>query len=620
MKMAELLQQAVALKLLRPLDARFATMLVEENAPAAQLAAALLSRDTGEGHVCLPLDRLTPEMAFPARHAGLAQALFDYAAPSGGWHDALLASQAVSDDGAAATPLKLADNCLYLNRMFYNERRVAAFFLQENRRIAQDATRLHVVLDALFGSGESEVNWQKVAAAVALTRRISVISGGPGTGKTTTVAKLLTALIQLETPERLRIRLAAPTGKAAARLTESLGKALSHLSLSPQQKMLLPEEATTLHRLLGVQPGSQQVRYHADNPLHLDVLVVDEASMVDLLMMARLVAALPAHARVIFLGDRDQLASVEAGAVLGDICHFLRFGFSPERAAELSDLTGNPVSAGECEQMPMLCDALCLLQKSYRFDGTSGIGQLAVAVNRGDVPMAMTALNGDYADIVYHPLRSRDDYAAALADTLKGYARYLAALKSPGATPDERLEAFNEFQLLCALRAGPFGVAGLNRRVEQLLVRHGHIAPGELAGRWYHGRPVMISRNESALGLFNGDVGIVLRDESGLRVWFQMPDGTLKSVPPGRMPEHETAWAMTVHKSQGSEFESVALVLPDRFAAPLTRELVYNAITRARAFLALYADASVLKQAINTRTERRSGLLNTFASAEISSD
>jgi exodeoxyribonuclease V alpha subunit len=463
----------------------------------------------------------------------------------------------------------------------------------------------------LFTSVEA-TDWQKVAAAVALTRRISVISGGPGTGKTTTVAKLLAALIQLSGEQKCRIRLAAPTGKAAARLTESLGGALQKLPLTGEQLALFPNEASTLHRLLGAQPGSQRLRYHAGNPLHLDVLVVDEASMIDLTMMARLIDALPAHARVIFLGDRDQLASVEAGAVLGDICTYASLGYTAERAEELSRLTGCSLASENHSLAGALRDSLCLLQKSYRFGSDSGIGQLASAVNRGDRQMTCAVFDGQFTDIEKKSLQTGEEYQAMLDDALQGYQHFLTGVQQQ-CTPAQALAAFGEYQLLCALREGPFGVSGLNDRFEQLLgqKRKIHRTPHS---RWYEGRPVMIARNDSALGLFNGDIGIALDRGLGLRVWFQMPDGSVKSVQPSRLPEHETAWAMTVHKSQGSEFNHAALILPTQLSPVITRELIYTAITRARQRLSLYADERVLLQAIATRTERRSGLSAIFES------
>ncbi|MCT4715424.1 exodeoxyribonuclease V subunit alpha [Enterobacteriaceae bacterium H18W14] len=610
MKMSQWLQQAVEQKLLRALDAQFAMMVANDEQPAVMLAAALVSHDAGEGHVCLPLARLTPEYCFVGRQSELPEQLFAAAGEVSDWKNTLLLSHAVSvnDD---ATPLKLIGDRLYLNRMWQSERSVAQFFGAENRPMPMDEQQLAAVLNHLF-EPTNDIDWQKVAAAVALTRRISVISGGPGTGKTTTVAKLLAALVQLSGESPLRIQLAAPTGKAAARLTESLGSALRRLPLSDKQKEALPDDACTLHRLLGVQPNSQRLRYHAGNPLHLDVLVVDEASMVDLPMMAKVIDALPAHARVIFLGDRDQLASVEAGAVLGDICHYVTYGYSAARAQELSRITDYFIPAGKSEHASTLCDGLCLLQKSYRFDSQSGIGQLAFAVNASDARQAQATFSLGFTDITKQPLRESNDYGAMIADALEGYSAYLELMRKQ-AEPELILEAFGRYQLLCALREGPFGVSGLNERVEHALLNKRLIArPKPASSRWYSGRPIMITRNDSTLGLFNGDIGIALERGEGLRVWFSLPDGTVKSVQPSRLPDHDTAFAMTVHKSQGSEFDHAALVLPNQFTPVVTRELVYTAITRARRRLSLYADDRVLEKAIMTRTERRSGLIDGF--------
>ncbi len=607
MTMQTLLIEALAQKLFRPLDVQFALTVAGRDEPAVTLAAAILSRDAGEGHVCLPLSRLAAE-AEDKSHS-LLMALFAEAGAPCDWAGILQRSEAVSD-GHTPAPMVLAGERLYLNRMWCNELTVASFFSEVNQPLSVDEDQLRHILDGLFPSTEG-INWQKVAAAVALTRRISVISGGPGTGKTTTVAKLLAALVQMANGGRCRIHLAAPTGKAAARLTESLGAALRQLALTDDQKKRLPVEASTLHRLLGAQPGSQRLRYHAGNPLHLDVLVVDEASMIDLPMMSRLIDALPAHGRVIFLGDRDQLASVEAGAVLGDICAWVNAGFTPARAEQLCRLTGMAVPGGEPGGAGALRDSLCLLQTSYRFGSDSGIGQLAAAVNRGDKKSTRSVFSQGFSDIEHKPLQARDDYQALLDDALAGYARYLQLVRDE-AEPKAILAAFSEYQLLCALREGPFGVAGLNERLEQTLANQRRIGRTPHS-RWFDGRPVMISRNDSALGLFNGDIGVALNRGQGTRVWFPLPDGSIKSVQPSRLPEHETAWAMTVHKSQGSEFDHAALILPGQMVPVVTRELVYTAITRARRRLSLYADERILVQAIATRTERRSGLGEIFA-------
>ncbi|MDE1331012.1 exodeoxyribonuclease V subunit alpha [Vibrio aestuarianus] len=469
------------------------------------------------------------------------------------------------------------------------------------------------------------VNWQKVAAAVALTRRFAVISGGPGTGKTTTVTKLLAALItqaqqQGETPT---IKLVAPTGKAAARLTESIGKAVAELAVEPQLKALIPTESSTIHRLLGAIPNSVEFRHDQRNPLHLDILVVDEASMVDLPMMVKLVDALPKHARLILLGDKDQLASVEAGAVLGDICSFLDYGYSRSHSQQLSQLTGyQSLTLNVHTQESHVSDSLCMLQKSYRFDARSGIGQLAKAINAGQLAMVDEVFKRDYADITHYSLNS-ESYNLMLQTLVKQYGHYLTRINevvidSSTTVPETQaqkakavLDCFNQCRLLCAIREGDFGVAGLNQRIERALAARKLIKTQDEL--WYHGRPVMVTRNDHGLGLYNGDIGICMRDSSDehlrLKVYFELPDGSVKAILPSRVPEHETAYAMTVHKSQGSEFDLTLMILPPDFSPILTRELIYTGITRAKKQLMLFADMTTMKRGIRVKTERASGLV-----------
>jgi exodeoxyribonuclease V alpha subunit len=489
-------------------------------------------------------------------------------------------------------------------------------------------------IDRLFGplrnpreEDKSEVHWQSVAAALAARSAFGVISGGPGTGKTTTVVQLLGLLqdIALEQGQRLRINLAAPTGKAAARLTASIGDAVAKLPEALRDG--IPTDVTTLHRLLGSRPHTRHFVHNASNPLHVDLLVVDEASMIDLEMMAALLSALPDTARLILIGDKDQLASVEAGSVLGDICRHAEGNvYQPETIQWIAANTGYNLKefSGTGTQLDQ---QIAILRKSYRFDQNSGIGALARAVNAGDSARVTAVWQQGFDDLESVAVASTDDQAftrlvldGTPSDHPVGYRAYLQCVQaglrdheSEAAWLQAVLDAFGRFQLLSPLRKGPWGVEGLNQKVSQILFKSGLISRQE---GWYAGRPVMITRNNYTLGLMNGDIGIVLpfaeKDDSGpqtLRVVFPMADGSFKNVLPSRLNDVETVYAMTVHKSQGSEFDHAAMVLPESVTPVLTRELVYTGVTRARRCFTLVGPIlDILSQAVQQCTHRASGL------------
>jgi exodeoxyribonuclease V alpha subunit len=426
----------------------------------------------------------------------------------------------------------------------------------------------------------------------AFSSNLCLITGGPGTGKTRTIAVILALLhrqAERAGAEPPRILLAAPTGKAAIRMTESIRRLLEEF---PDSAASLAGDAATLHRLLGLTPDSPLPRYHAAHPLAADLVIVDEASMIDLALMAKLFAAVPATARLILLGDRDQLASVEAGRVLGDIC-----------AAALSP--GAPTAGAP---LPI---AMVELRENFRFAAESGIRRLSVRVNAGDAEGALSLLDENRSDDLRSSLLPIPDL---LGETLRTrvIAGFRPALEAP--TPAEALDALAQFRILSAVREGPFGVVNLNRLTEAALARAGLIALGP---RHYRGQPIMVLRNDYNLRLFNGDIGLMLPDETSdgaLKAFFRGADGELRRLQPARLPEHETAWAITVHKSQGSEFDRLLFVLPDEDRAILTRELVYTAITRARSGVEIWHRPAILKAAIARRTLRLSGLTDAIRS------
>ncbi|MBW2058130.1 MAG: exodeoxyribonuclease V subunit alpha [Deltaproteobacteria bacterium] len=584
--------------------ARFTARLAGRDVPEVSLAAALVSRYTRKGHVCLDLSALEGK-PFPEQgeEALLCPRLAD-------WCRKLRESPVVGAPGEY-NPLVLDEHSrLYLYRYWDYQERLAD---QIRKRVGRDYVNtdpelLGQGLTRFFPRSETRgIDWQRVAAFSALTSRFSVISGGPGTGKTTTVGKILALLIEQAEPDRLRIALVAPTGKAAARLHQAIEQVRETLDCPEGVKEAIPREASTIHRLLGSVSGSPYFRHHAGNPLPHDVVVVDEASMGDLALMSKLVQALHPRARLILLGDRDQLASVEAGSVLGDICDTGTFhGFSRGFSDELKRVGGCEIDIPFVdEDGAAIQDCIVELQESYRFGRDSGIGALSRAVNSGDSDRATRLLAGSrYGDIGWRELPRPEALPGALREpVVEGFHDYLKTDE-----PWEAFRRFDGFRILCALREGPYGVAAINSLVERILKRERII---EADQEWYLGRPVLITRNDYDLQLFNGDVGIMLPDgEAGgeLRVFFPAPDRKLKRANPVRLPESETAYAMTVHKSQGSEFDRVLFLLPDRDSPVLTRELLYTGITRARESVEVWGPESVFRGAVSRRTERTSGL------------
>ena len=648
---------------LRGLDAAFAAFLAREvpdAPPPAILAAALASHQLGRGHACLDLADTLADPGFAlslppdgdgggdARPPLPAEVLagLDLA----GWQAALTHPELVAD-GPGATPLVAVGRRVYLRRYWQYERSVReAIDARLAAPLDLPADALRAALDALFPPAAHGLDWQKLACALAARSAFAIVTGGPGTGKTTTVVRLLAVLQTLalagDAGRALRIRLAAPTGKAAARLNESIAGAVKKLELdglpdADAVREAIPVQVTTLHRLLGSRPDSRHFRHHAGNPLPVDVLVVDEASMVDLEMMAAVLAALPARARLVLLGDKDQLASVEAGAVLGELCRRASEGhYTAETAGWIANVTGATIPSSLIDPAGTALDqAVAMLRFSHRFRHDSGIGQLAIAVNDGDVEAATGCFDAGFADLARVAVGEGADERALRrlvveGDTGKayaserplGYRHYLETLRDArpalGAAQADIddwarkvLAAHGQFQLLCGLRRGPWGVEGLNRRIAGWLKEAGLIPAAE---GWYAGRPVLVTRNDYGLGLMNGDIGITLAlpgpDGDGpLRVAFPAGDGSggIKWVQPSRLQAIETVYALTVHKSQGSEFTHTAMALPERLNPILTRELVYTGITRARRWFSLVeaGSAAVLEQAVGRRVLRVSGLM-----------
>jgi len=617
------------------LDLAFGEFIAEQDSGQSQehqtniaLLAACLSSRLGDQDSCLHLADLAQPFGdvhqFPAIDSLMQQL-----------SQAKTVLRVREANEAATKPLVLDGDKLYLQRYWQYERELARHILDKAANsMAIDIPAAKVVLEQLFtdraANDVKQPDWQKIAVAMAATQQFSVITGGPGTGKTTTVTRLMALLKQLSImrTKALIIKLVAPTGKAAARLSQSISQAKQQL---PEQlRQGLPEQCTTVHRLLGALPHSPYFKHNEHKPLHLDVLVLDEASMVDLPLMSKLFAALPVHAQIILLGDKDQLASVEAGSVLSDICAAAvvsgqantdssPVAFSQMMVEHIQQLTSYSLPAVGHQVKP-LSDNVLVLQKSHRFSEKSGIGRLAKSINHGHYQQSLALLSSaDTTDIHWHEqsklskpskLSGDKQNRQLVAQLMPGYSQYFRAIKQ-GDIQGAFIGLAHQ-QVLCAQKSGEWGVHQLNALIEKELHKQGLI---DASRDFYLGRPLMLGQNDHHQQLFNGDIGIVMPDpqqKEVIKVWFITSQGQIRGLLPSRLPLHQTLYAMTIHKSQGSEFEHVYLCLPDikhaAGARGLSRELLYTGLTRAKTSFSLYASQQSLQLSLQQQCKRGSGL------------
>jgi len=612
----------------------------------AVLMAALCNFSYRQGNTCILLNQSTEQDLFGLQdyfnervYLTEIQQKIDYV-PIAQWQTKLLDAQHIAFSAEPLkqiAPLVLQFDRLYFYRIWQDEFRIADYFKSAVRFqhvfLAEQIAQIAPILNRYFHE-EQDIDWQKIAVAMALRQRFCLITGGPGTGKTTTVTKLLLTLQELH-QNSLRIKLVAPTGKAAARLTESIVDAVGRLkqTFSTEkhereiiENLRIPMNAETLHRLLGVRFFSEETRYYADNPLPVDVLVVDEASMIDLTLMAKLLNALKPETKLILLGDKDQLASVEAGAILGELGRFVNASaptYSLAMAQYLQETTG--ISLAASERGNPISHSICYLQVSRRFGANPEVGALAAAVNSGNAAESWQLLQqyqqhqakkcGVYLTDFARYLTNKEDsqqrktcVKLIVERAAEEYRRYLQLISQEGQMDEEKVRsifaAFNGIRFLAALRVGEFGVEQLNLAIAEKL-RQKRLLQFHQEREWYIGKPIMVTQNDGNVGLYNGDIGMYLGNG---RVWFEQGQNSYKTVLASRVPNHETAFVMTVHKSQGSEFPHTFLILPLENSPVLSKELVYTGVTRTKDFLTVFALQSVWESAVKNPVQRQSGL------------
>lgn len=568
-----------------------------------------ISQALREGHSCLKLSEISESLYWQNSEENIP----GYKFPTLDNLIKYLSKISISPDDNQ--PLVFEQNRLYLRRYWLFEEQLAiAIRALLNKTIAIDVQQGAQVINQLFpeqpiSQAAIELDWQKIAVANAMGRQFSIIAGGPGTGKTFTVTKLLAAL-QILSTNNLHIAMVAPTGKAAQRLNESIQKAKSFLfsneMLSHDTLQSIPDTASTLHRLLGVQSGSHNFRFNESRRLPFDVILVDEISMIDLPLMTRLFRAVGDHCRIIMLGDADQLPSVAAGSVLSDLAPQQIPGYSSDNSKQLSELTGSEIPVSETAY-----DHLTVLQKSHRFEGRGEIGQLSAQVIAGDAAASWDFLQHGQQQISIASSGSLILWLEQLVDQY--YAPLFSQDSGKSLSIAQAFEQLNKFRFLAVTRLGEQGVKQINDLIEQHLRNRGLISA---ANEFYPGRPIMVTENHYHIGLYNGDTGLLWLNEQGkLQAAFPQSNHTnepdsesVRWLSIGRLPSIETVYAMTIHKTQGSEFSHVALVLPQQDSPILSRELLYTGITRASSQLTLWGEKAIFELGVERKIQRYSGL------------
>lgn len=586
----------------------------QEDNPLVLKAAALVMQAGMDGNVGVNLDLFDSSTPlFEAEHSRQISGEVQIYGEDN-WVKNIVNSVTISD-GSSPTPLVLEGSRIYLRKYWVFESELAS---EIQKRVAEirdiDLEVAGDVIQSLFTSDDQKPDWQAIACLASATRNFSVITGGPGTGKTYTVLGLLVLLITLQQKQKpdkkLNVALAAPTGKAAARVKESILDGLDRISIEKKVRDQIPTEAKTLHRLLGYQHNSTEFKHNKKQRLDYDVIVVDEASMIDLAMTRKLIAAVPDEAMLILLGDKDQLASVEAGAVLGDICSPISGELNHISSSLSSKLEKAGITNFESwiHASNDLQDAITELKVSRRFKDKAGIGILAGHINQQESDQALDVLRSEeYLDV---ELLGFDQKSKILSD----HGSFIKQLKKDGITAEEAFEIIDQKQILCAHRKGPNGTEDLNHQLEnQLRPKHGIYANSE----WFPGRVIMITENDYNNNLFNGDIGITLWNQQKERLEITFKDNSggqegdaFKSFTTAQLVSCETAFAISVHKSQGSEFEEVLLVLPEKKSPILTKELIYTALTRAKSKFTAISTTQIFKEAVENRIQRSSGLID----------
>lgn len=599
--MTNILKEKKEIKLFDKLDIKIASILEKKN-NLLLLIFALLSAKTRNGHVCLDIKKINTNHYFKNKEINInpkIRKLFQIKYKDK--INILKKSNAVCNSKKLKKPLVLSKNKLYFQKMWIDEKIVANFFKQ-NSSCKINKKKLKKILNEIFQFSKNK-NWQIIATIIAIINKITIISGGPGTGKTTIITYILYTLIKLN-KKKIKIIIGAPTGKSAEKITQSLNKEIKKLKLNKK----IPQRAQTIHQILKFQPNQGNFFHNKKNPLIVDILILDEASMIGLSMMAKIIESINNHTKVILLGDKNQLPSIEPGFIFNNLCYFSKFKYSSKTAKKIQDITGYKIKNNKSNIKNKIQDNICILKKNYRFKPKSEIGLLSHAINKCNINKIKKILNKKNKNISFNNICNLDEYKNLVYKISKKYKKYFNEIKKKK-NKRKILDYFNKYRVLVATKKKYFGTTQINKKIEDILYHKKYIKKINKSCENYEGRPIIITENNYTLSIFNGETGIILKEKNNFKAFFYKTNKSIKKIKVSCLPKHETAYSITVHKSQGSEFDHICLILPPIFDINIKKELIYTAITRAKKKITIYANLDIFIKTIMNKTQRCSGLI-----------
>ncbi|WP_343152546.1 exodeoxyribonuclease V subunit alpha [Buchnera aphidicola] len=605
--MKKLLQEAVKKKLIRSIDFEFSNFISRKNEPAIMLAVACISNFYGKGNICLPIAFLLKKY-FNNPQKKIVKKMWKVIKKINSlqdWIQVFKKSEVIGSENSKK-PIIFSKNNLYLYQAWFTEKKIFNFIKKENNFIEINKSIFERLNKKIKFNKED--SFQKIAILMSIFNKITFIIGGPGTGKTTLISKLIISIIRFSYSTPI-IKLTATTGKAAANLLFSIKKIIPTLNLTKLEKQYFPKYSSTLHHLLKIKPSINHSFNEKKNNINADILIIDESSMIDFFMMYKLINSLSSHTRLIFIGDYNQLSPIGKGYLLKEISFFYEYGYTKRFTKLLKKINFLDVNSNSKTSNLIINNNICMLKKNYRFLPTSGIQQFSSMLKLGKTKIIKKIINNSFTDIKYIPVTNNKEYKKMILLVVLEYKEYFESIKKQH-SPNKIITLFNKYRLICALKEGLFGTKRVGNNIEEKMKDLGYIQPKMIKKEiWYVGKPILIKKNNKNLKIFNGDIGITfLNSKKNFLVFFLSLDNSIKTIPINLLPEYETAWTITVHKSQGSEFSHTGLLLPLIDVKTLSKELLYTAITRSKKKLTLYANKKILYLTANKKIVNYSGI------------